>query len=348
MADNRSSSSPPQKKKKVQRQIGTHNGQFHADEALACFMLKQLPEFKNAEIIRTRDYKILEDCDIVVDVGGVYDPVKNRFDHHQRTFNENFNSLDSKKSSVTKLSSAGLVYFHFGRQLISQTMEKSETDPITELIFDKVYERFIEEIDGIDNGLPIHQIDGRLNYRISTNLSSRVRKLNPDWNQPQNNRDELFEKAMELTGSELMERINYYKNTWLPARDIVLTAFNNRHNVDPSGEVMCFEKGGVPWKEHLFNLEEELKAETPVKYVLYQDLTGQWRVQCVPLQDGGFQNRLSLPEEWRGLQDDELSKKTGIKDCVFVHAGGFIGGNKTYEGVLKMAQKSLELNKVKK
>ena len=33
---------------------------------------------------RTRDPALLDTCDIVVDVGGVYDPAKNRFDHHQR------------------------------------------------------------------------------------------------------------------------------------------------------------------------------------------------------------------------------------------------------------------------
>ena len=32
--------------------IGTHNGNFHCDEVLACFMLKQLPVYKDAEIIR--------------------------------------------------------------------------------------------------------------------------------------------------------------------------------------------------------------------------------------------------------------------------------------------------------
>ena len=35
---------------------------------------------------RSRDPLELEKCDIVVDVGGVYDVAKNRFDHHQRFF----------------------------------------------------------------------------------------------------------------------------------------------------------------------------------------------------------------------------------------------------------------------
>lgn len=37
------------------KKIGTHNGVFHCDEVFACFMLKQLPIYKDAEIIRTRD-----------------------------------------------------------------------------------------------------------------------------------------------------------------------------------------------------------------------------------------------------------------------------------------------------
>lgn len=44
---------------KLIKKIGTHNGMFHCDEALACFMLKLLPEYKDAEIVRSRDPKVL-------------------------------------------------------------------------------------------------------------------------------------------------------------------------------------------------------------------------------------------------------------------------------------------------
>lgn len=37
------------------KKIGTHSGVFHCDEALACFMLKQLPEYLDADIVRSRD-----------------------------------------------------------------------------------------------------------------------------------------------------------------------------------------------------------------------------------------------------------------------------------------------------
>lgn len=55
--------------------------------------------------MRTRDPAVLETCSIVVDVGGVYDEQKQRFDHHQRGFTEVFGH-----GFETKLSSAGLVY----------------------------------------------------------------------------------------------------------------------------------------------------------------------------------------------------------------------------------------------
>jgi len=56
-------------------------------------------------LIRTRDLATLDTCDIVVDVGAVYDENRKRFDHHQRGFEEVFGH-----GFQTKLSSAGLVY----------------------------------------------------------------------------------------------------------------------------------------------------------------------------------------------------------------------------------------------
>lgn len=87
------------------KRVGTHSGTFHSDEALACFMLRLSKHFSGAEIVRTRDSKLLESVDAVVDVGGTYDPIRHRYDHHQREFDQVFGYGFS-----TKLSSAGLVY----------------------------------------------------------------------------------------------------------------------------------------------------------------------------------------------------------------------------------------------
>ena len=82
-------------------------------------------------------------------------------------------------------------------------------------------------------------------------------------------------------------------------------------------------------QEHLFELEADTaiaEAEKPI-YVIYPDETGgQWRVQAVPVAPESFESRKALPEVWRGLRDDDLSKASGVDGCVFVHASGFIGG----------------------
>tara|TARA_R110002050_G_scaffold87020_2_gene184547 strand:+ start:871 stop:1077 length:207 start_codon:yes stop_codon:yes gene_type:complete len=51
----------------------------------------------------------------------------------------------------------------------------------------------------------------------------------------------------------------------------------------------------------------------------------------------------ALPAEWRGLRNKELSEKAGIRDCIFVHASGFIGAHETEEGGIEMALKAMEI-----
>ncbi|XP_068614333.1 MYG1 exonuclease-like [Brachionichthys hirsutus] len=322
------------------KKIGTHDGTFHCDEVLACFFLRQLPEYKDAEIIRTRDLTRLAGCDVVVDVGGEFDPKRHRYDHHQRTFGESFHSLCPEKPWVTKLSSAGLVYLHFGRRLLAQLTKLVENDKQLDVLFDKLYENFVEEVDAVDNG--VSQCDGEARYSISTTLSARVAHLNPRWNSKSQDSEEGFRKALKMVGEEFLDRLDFYQSSWLPARAVVAEALKGRHQVDASGEIVVFSQGGCPWKEHLFALEKELQDEKPIMFVLYPDQNGQWRVQCVPAGLNTFHNRLSLLEKWRGIRDEALSALSGIEGCIFVHAGGFIGGNKTQEGALEMARRTLQ------
>jgi uncharacterized UPF0160 family protein len=82
-------------------------------------------------------------------------------------------------------------------------------------------------------------------------------------------------------------------------------------------------------------------VEKLIKFVLYTDQGGMWRVQAVTVEGMAFENRLGLPEKWRGVRDDDLEKISGIKGSRFVHAAGFIGGNTLYEGALEMARVAL-------
>lgn len=64
-------------------------------------MLLQTQQYRDADVVRSRDPAVLADLDVVIDVGGVYDPAAQRFDHHQRGFTEVFgHGFDTKLSSA--------------------------------------------------------------------------------------------------------------------------------------------------------------------------------------------------------------------------------------------------------
>ena len=327
-------------KRMAPTKIGTHDGSFHCDEALGCYLLRQTKQFAEAEIVRSRDPDTLSKCDIVIDVGAVYEPENNKFDHHQRGFDEIFGH-----GFVTKLSSAGLVYKHFGREIVANTLGLSSSDPIVEKIYLKVYKSFVEGVDGIDNGVDMYDTDAPAKYSENTNLSARVGKLNPPWNEDNSPATQMaqFTKAVALTGGEFDDAVKYYGLSWLPARKYVESALDSAKEVHPSGEILklpCY----CPWKEHLFELEGERGTDPLPKYALYEDDKGNWRIQAIPTTPSSFENRKPLPAAWRGVRDGALDELSGIEGCIFVHAAGFIGGNKTFEGALAMATQALTMD----
>ena len=56
-----------------------------APQALGCAMLQMMPQWAGSTIVRTRNLEELAKCDMVIDVGAVYDHATMRYDHHQRT-----------------------------------------------------------------------------------------------------------------------------------------------------------------------------------------------------------------------------------------------------------------------
>ena len=71
-------------------------------------------------------------------------------------------------------------------------------------VFVQIYESFIEEYDGIDNG--VNQYEGEPKYKISSTISSRVGALNPRWNdedKSEERENSQFVKAMDLGESKL-------------------------------------------------------------------------------------------------------------------------------------------------
>jgi len=260
--------------------IGTHSGTFQADEAMGCWMLRQLPQYRNAKVVRSRDPQLLDKCDIVIDVGGVYDHGALRYDHHQRGYDERFDSgKPGKNGRCTKHSASGLVYRHYGKDVL-KAYYPGLSDEYIDIAYTKVYDSLLEALDAIDTGVePVADESVEILYKDSTGLSSRVSRLNPRWNEVDDNfekpkEDERFELAVTACGEDFLSVMASVVESDIPARSFVQKALLNRFEVDPSGEILCFESGGLPWRNHLYELEKEHKIEKLIKFVLYPDTSG--------------------------------------------------------------------------
>lgn len=323
------------------------------------YMLRLLPKYKSSPLVRTRDPAELARCHTVVDVGGEYDPSRNLFDHHQRTFQETF------PQRSTRLSSAGLVYLHFGKAIIAQHVSLSVDHEDVNTLYEKLYSDFIEALDAHDNGISVYdpkEIDKsgiQKKFRdTGVNLGALVGDINQPGLDDIQDEDGLFAKASTFIGEVFLRKLRIACNSWLPARTTVNEAYDSRQDNHPSGRIMLLPKAGIPWKEHLFTTEKQAGSgpTSQAYYVLYPESAAadsRWRIQCVPVSESSFESRKPLPEPWRGVRDEELDKiladeaESQGKDKVpegvtFVHASGFIGGHKTREGVMSMAVKSME------
>lgn len=232
-------------------------------------------------------------------------------------------------------------YKHFGRQIIESLLNRSLPQDDLEYVYRNVYDHFVEEIDGNDNG--VNSYSGDSNYKVTTTISSRVARLGISWREEwtEEKEQERFRFAMGLMIGEFAQRVHIEADEILPARSIVREAMEDAKKVHPSGEILVM-KQNCPYMEHVFALEKERGEEGKTKFVVVENSDGSWRVRAMNAGPGTFEVRKKILANCLGLRDEELSRASGIEGCIFVHINGFIGSNKTKEGALKMAIQSLD------
>lgn len=291
--------------------IGTHDGVFHADEVMACAILLRL--YPTATVVRTRDPQRLAECDILVDVGGVYDDEKRRYDHHQRGF-------DKKRDSGVKYSSAGLVWFHYGMVLYDERL------PYAGALWETVDHNFISAIDATDNGQRLHNEPGLVPAQT---LSGLISSLNATWLEESPGYG--FERAVEIAGT-FLERAIAQATARFEAQKWVAEALLKAHD----GYLVLHKY--MPWQEVVCSPF----TRQDVFYVLFPSDDGTWKVQGIPKTPGGFEVRKPLPEAWAGLLEDALGGATGVPDAVFCHNQRFICGAKTLAGAEKLVKLAVD------
>ena len=282
--------------------VVTHNGNFHADDVFSIAVLKHtLPAFK---LVRTRDKALIESADIVVDVGGEYNPDTGRFDHHQR-------GGAGERENGTPFSSFGLIWKKYGLTLCNDN----------QAVADRVDSGLVSTIDAIDCGYVKGVVEG-------ITLSQTISMFNPTWEE-ESNFDACFDEAVEFA-ARMLTRFIASAHGSVNAKAIVAKAIENAEDA----RVIVLEKY-TPWKKTVHILSSD------ALYMVYPSHSGQWILQTVPVEPGSFEDRKSLPKAWSGLSDEAFVDETGIEDAVFCHNGLFIAGTKSFESTMKLATMAL-------
>jgi uncharacterized UPF0160 family protein len=200
----------------IKRSVGTHDGSFHADEVTACALLCVFGLIDTDKIVRSRDLKVLEECEYVCDVGGMYDPKQKRFDHHQSEYMEN-------------LSSAGMVWLYLKDEKI-----------VDEATYDFFNRSLILGVDAHDNGHVTAEIGTCTFSQVITNF------VPPIYDAPKEEQTQAFFEALEFAIGHLMrlkERFDYIR----ACREKVAECMKKK-------EKFLFFEEAMPWMECFFEL----------------------------------------------------------------------------------------------
>ena len=255
--------------------IGTHSGTFHSDEVLSTLLLKYHPNSQKSILIRTRNYEILKECDIVVDVGNIINPETYRFDHHMKDFNEVFDEKDEELNKI-KLSSAGLVWKYLGNEILINILKYmnlyEKNKKYLKEIHKKIYIDFINGVDAIDNGINQYDKDIKPKYKLAGEFNSRISRLNPEWNMKNIDVNERFKKAWDISEQEFSYHIINYDNSYFIVYDIVLYSVKEALK---ENRLYFILEHYYPWKQCIYEIEKQLGVKDYIVYIQGVIIDGQ-------------------------------------------------------------------------
>eukprot|EP01054_Gregarina_sp_Poly1_P000878 Gregarina_sp_Poly_1__877@NODE_120_length_13597_cov_92_383592_g107_i0_p5_GENE_NODE_120_length_13597_cov_92_383592_g107_i0NODE_120_length_13597_cov_92_383592_g107_i0_p5_ORF_typecomplete_len344_score50_78UPF0160/PF03690_13/7_6e71LPD15/PF18828_1/0_26_NODE_120_length_13597_cov_92_383592_g107_i065887619 len=260
-------------KKEHSTLIGTHSGTFHQDEVVGCYLLKQLPAYQDAAVVRCRDDGLLSMCDIVIDVGGSYDPSKLRFDHHQKTFQETWSST----RTLTKLSSAGLVWKHFGKQILQEGFGAGPEH--LETLHQDLYDFVFEAIDCNDNG--VRTCKGEIAFGGGLpSLSASIAHQNTSWI-VESRQDETtcFHEAYKIVCEELGRLLRLFIEFWPLAKIHIVEALDQKFKTHDSGRVVELTTY-YRWERFVPRLDRETEKSKRVAFVIWKE-QNEWHLKCL-------------------------------------------------------------------
>lgn len=291
------------------KKLVTHSGKFHADDVFATAVLKKC--FGDVQVVRSRDPAVLAAGDVVYDVGLIYDPAINRFDHHQQ------GGAGTRPSGVP-YAAFGLVWKHFGRELCS-------SDAVWQVLDDKLVSR----VDATDTGYASPAsatVPSVEHYTLDTLAGA----FNPTWTEAYEDTHRLFLELVSFA-ERVLERELARAEAYVKGHTEVERAYR-----EASDKRLIILERGYPWREVLVAYPEP-------RFVIFPEVdTTRFMVQAVHQHMSGYEVRVRFPQAWGGLVNDELADVSGVPGARFCHTAGFLAVHDTQEGAVALARAALQ------
>lgn len=289
--------------------IVTHNGGFHADDVFAAAALTLL--YPDAEVVRSREDEVITSADIVIDVGGKYDPDIKRFDHHQ-------SGGAGVRDNGMPYAAFGLVWKEYGEEIAGSKHIQAIID-----------ETIAAPVDAIDNGVDISKpiYEGVREYNISSIVSSFLPQMDDD------NPDENFQTALGFARDLLAREINNAKIEAADSKELLSIAKR------ASGPILVLDR---------FMRGKDVLIDFPgILYVVYPGRPAwgdnRWYVKTVRKDADTFESKKLLPSAWAGKTGKELEEACGVAGALFCHKGRFLAAAQTRDGAIKLANEALKI-----
>lgn len=285
--------------------VVTHSGSFHADDVFSVAVFQLLLGKDQIEVIRTRDEDIIAEADYVVDVGGQYDHEVKRYDHHQ-------NGAPVRENGIP-YAGFGLVWRHYGVSVAG-----------SEEVANVIEERLCQAIDAGDNGVSLYSLT-EFNIR-PFDLPGVISTFHPD-RTSEKSMDEAFMDAVDFARA-LLVRVMGHVTANLELRTMIAQVYESADDAS----VLVFDQ----------QVSKGMFVEYPdvnvVVYKMEDTATEQWRAVTIQKSHDTFESRVSFPESWGGLRDDELAQASGLDDAVFCHKARFLFVSETKESAVAAAR----------
>jgi len=324
--------------------IQTHDKKFHCDDVTAISLLTNYFGQKGIRVSVLRSREHFDDADILVDVGGEYNPEEGKFDHHQKSCNLSWN-----EQVRTPLSSAGMVWKHYGPDIVrlylnSHTylyLSDVDIEPHVDSIVNQLYFKIFMEIDANDNGIKSIE-GGSRNYWTNLTLPGIVSSCNGDVDNSEE-QNENFNKAVHIV-SQILE-IKFY--------DVIRNYFNYYNHyeyVKSSYESIPEDQEWILINKNLKSLYKclyEIDPEYRIKFIIVHT-EGEYAIKTRNRKGELFKNIADLLSE-----NIMKTKLTHPDELIFIHKSLFIAKTTTLETAIEVVKFSLEeynkiINKLKR